>query len=64
MLVSELVYMPLVEDCDAEREDVAGNADEVEKAESEADVIIRETFDHLGRSMNDEFPRDPDDEMY
>ncbi len=39
--------MPLVEDCDAEREDFAGNADEVEKAESEADVIIRETFDHL-----------------
>ena len=58
------LFVPLFEDCDAETEDVLSDAGEVERAESEAEVIIRETFDHLGRSMDDEVPRDPDDEMY
>lgn len=56
--------MPLIEDCDAETEVVISDAGEVEGAESEADAIIHETFDHLGRSLNDEIPRDPDDGMY
>ncbi len=56
--------MPLFEDGDTEPEDVVSEAGEVEETEPEADVIIRETFDHLGRSLNDEAPRDPDDEMY
>jgi hypothetical protein len=56
--------MPLFEDCEAEIEDVISDAGEVERAESEVNVVIRETFDHLGRSLNDELPRDPDDEMY
>ena len=55
------LFMPLLDDCDAETIDVLGDAGEVE---SEADAIIHETFDHLGRSLNDESPRDPDDEMY
>ena len=56
--------MPLSEDCDAETEDVISDAGEAEAAESEAEVIIHDTFDHLGRSPNDEVPRGPDDEMY
>jgi hypothetical protein len=53
--------MLLLDDCDAESVEVL---EEGRETESEVDAIIHETFDHLGRSLKDETPKDPDDEMY
>jgi hypothetical protein len=50
----------MVDDCDAEVVDALEKRD----IESEFKEIIRETFDHLGRSFWDENPRDPDDDQY
>ena len=50
--------MPLIDDCEADAVDVTSDTADIESATSE---LISEVFDHLGRSFNDESPRDPND---
>jgi hypothetical protein len=52
--------MPQLDDMEA---DVRDRRDESDDAGSGCDEMIREVFDHLGRSFRDESPRDPDDDF-
>ncbi len=49
-----------LDDTDADTVDVL---DEAADFESVSDEIVKDTFDHLGRSFWDENPRDPDDDL-